>query len=273
MPIIRVNFDAFEEGEQYRIRLVEEANRNFKIFLNLLSSYWRSTVDGPNYAREIKAMSLELARIRLALEDIRTDTKYSSTRSEFLYQILTSVVFPKRVPGAPNPGLQDLDFKEFLTDVIKLYFKGSIPSSIQEAVELLVNGRVSVTEAFLEARKPGSGFDISDQFAFIIDIILDSPGSTDVFLADRNIRILLNILRPAHTLYRLKFILEDEWPGQQDPDPDGRQQSKVVDTFTFALSNYTYEDFRKFVEGVDGVDVLGTKKSVSVTGEDHSASF
>lgn len=273
MAIIRVSFDAFEEGEQYRFRLVEEANRVFRIFLTLLSSYWQSTIDGPNYAREVKAMSLELARIRLALEDVRTDTYYSGTRSDFLYQVLTSMLFPEQKPGAPNPGLLDLDFREFLTKVLEIYFQGSIPDSMKRAVELLTSGQVKVTEAFKEARRPGSGFDISDQFAFIVDVILDSPASTDVILADRNIRILLNIIRPAHTLLRLGFILRDEWFGQKDPDPDANRPNKVVDSFRWTLSNYGYEDFRKFVEGVEGVDYLGTKKSVPVVDEDHSPDF
>jgi hypothetical protein len=273
LAIVRVSFDNFEEGEQYRNRLIDEANRILKIFLNLLSSYWTSSIDGPNYVREIKAISLELARLKLGLEDIRTDTQYSKTRSDFLYQIVTSVLFPKKDPGAPNPNFSDLDFKDFLLKVLDIYFQGSIPDSMSKAVALFVNGKIRVTEAFLEARQPGSGFDISDQFAFIIDIILDSPGSTDVFLADRNVRILLNIIRPAHTLYRLGFILQDDWPGQKSPDPDNPNQSKMIDSFQSILSNYGYEDFRRFIEGIYGVDELGFKKPIQIINEDHSRSF
>lgn len=267
MAVVRVNFNNYEDGEEYRYRLFDEAERNFKIFLTLLSSYWQSTIDGPNYAREIKAMAIELARIRLTLEEVRTDTEFRQTRTEFLYQNLTSLLFPQR-DGAPNLGGGDVDFRDFLVEIIKIYFKGSVPDSIASAVDLVTSGKVEVREAFKEAREPGSGFDISDQFTFLVDVILDSPGATDVFLADQNIRILLNIIRPAHTLYRLKFILKDEYVGNQDPDTD--QVNKVLDSFTFALSNYGYEDFRRFVEGIDTVDPLGMKKSVSVTGEVHT---
>jgi hypothetical protein len=272
MAVIRVNFNTFEEGEQYLNRLSDEANRNFKIFLTLLSSYWQSTIDGPNYTREIKAMAIELARIRLALDDIRTDTYYNRVRADFLYQVLTSVLFPQR-EGPPDTGLSDLDFRDFLLEIVKIYFQGSIPKSMKDAVELFVTGQVRIIEAFEEARIPGSGFDISDQFTFCIDVIVDSPGSTDVFLADKNIRILLNIIRPAHTLYKLRFILEDEYLGQKDPDPDVNKPDKITDTFSFVLSCYGYEDFRRFVEGVEGIDLLGTKKAVPITGEDHSADF
>jgi hypothetical protein len=272
MAIIRVNFNTYEEGEQYLNRLSTEANKNFRVFLTLLSSYWQSTIDGPNYAREIKAMAIELARIRLALDDVRTDTYYDRVRADFLYQVLTSVLFPQDA-GPPNTGLSDLDFRDFLLEIVRIYFQGSIPKSMEDAVELFVTGQVQVIEAFEEARKPGSGFDISDQFTFYIDVILDSPGSTDVFLADKNIRILLNIIRPAHTLYKLRFILQDEYFGQQDPDPDANRPHKMTDAFSFVLSSYGYEDFRRFVEGVDGIDLLGTKKAVAVTAEDHGSDF
>ena len=272
MAIIRVNFNTFEAGEQYQTRLADEANRNFRIFLTLLSSYWQSTIDGPNYAREIKAMSLALAKIRLALDDVRRDTYYSQTRADYLWQMVTQVLFPQE-EGAPDPRLCDLDFRDFLLEVVQIYFQGSIPKSMKDAVELFVEGRVKVTEAFLEARKPGSGFDISDQFTFCVDVILDSPSSTDVFLADKNIRILLNIIRPAHTLYKLRFILEDEWTGQQDPDPEVDAPNKVVDAFRWTLSCYNYEDFRRFIHGIYGIDLLGTKVPKSVVGEDHSGDF
>lgn len=262
MAIIRVNFNAYEDGEEYRNRLINEANSQLRFFLRLLSSYWQSTIDGPNYVRELKAMSLELSRIRLALEDIRTDGYYTSTRGEFIYQVITTVVFPNR--QAPNMGWSDIEFKNFLINVIKIYFKGSIPSSIKEAVELITNGTVIVTENY---RDPTS--DISDQFGFNVDVLLDKIGDVNLFLADRNIRILLGIIRPAHTLYRLSFILQEEYMGQKDPDPDVNKPYKVVDALNWIMDNYGYEDFRKFWDGIDGIDLFGTKQPIQVTGESH----
>ena len=270
MALIRINFNAFESGEQYFSRLSSEANIHFQIFLKLLSSYWQSTIDGPNYTRELKAMSIELARIRLALDDIRQDTSYSSVRSEYLYQVLTSVLFPSEL-GAPNTDQYDLEFRDFLNEIILLYFQGSIPASIKKAVELITGGTVIVRENFEEAQKPGSGFNISDQFGFVVDVVLESPGDIDVFLADENIRLLLRIIRPAHTLFRIRYILNDEYPGQYDPD--NNQLNKMVDDFNWVLSCYDYEDFRKFVLGVEHIDILGTKSSVSVSGESHSMDF
>lgn len=267
MSIVRVNLNNYEDGEEYLGRLSQEADTNFRVFLALLSSYWRSTVDGPNYARELKAMAISMARIRIALDDVRADVDYRSTRAEFLYQILTSMLFPRE---AASPDFGDVDFAEFLRELVKVYFAGSVPPSMEKAVELVTGGMsVLITENFQEARKPGSGFDISDEHTFNVDVFLPSPGSVDVFLAEKNIRILLGIIRPAHTLYRLKFVLQDEYVGNKTD----LQSAKILDSFAFDLSNYGYEDFRKFVEGINGIDSLGVKKPVHVTGEDHSADW
>lgn len=266
MAIVRVNFDSFEEGEEYRNRLDLEARTNFNIFLSLLSSYWQSSVEGPNYTRELKAMSIALAQLRLALEEVRADTAYDQTRADFLYQTVTSVLFPKE---APDSGLGDLDFRDFLNQIIKIYFQGSIPLSMKQAVELFTGPGVIIREAFKESENPASGLDISDQFSFAFDVILTAPGAVDVISADRNIKIVLGIIRPAHTLYKIKYILQDAYGGQQSAS----NPHKITDTFSFVLSNYGYEDFRRNVAGVAGIDPLGVKKSVSVIGEDHSSDF
>jgi len=270
VAIIRVNQNVFEGGEEWENRLLLAADEEFQILLKLLSSYWQSTVDGPNYARELKAMAIALARLRLTLGDIQNDTYYVATRTEFLYQVITSVVFPNpQTDGIPDLQKTDADFRTFLQDVIAIYFKGSIPDSIKKAVELITGGTVIVREAFLEARKPGSGYDISDEFGFEVEVILSSPGSIDVFLADKNIRILLNIIRPAHTLFRVKYVLQDAYVGQKTKT----NAHKVKDAFTFNLSDYGYEDFRKFFSGIYGVDPEGVRRSSDVVAEDHSADF
>ncbi len=269
---IRISFDDYDDGEQYRYRLISEANNIFQVFLSMLSSYWQSTIEGPLYTLELKAMSIELARVRLALDDVRSDIRYSATRTEFLYQVMSSVMFPAS-PGVPNPDLSDQDLKALLLKVLTIYFKGSIPDSMKEAAELFVNAEVRVREAFLEARKPGSGYDISDEYGFEIDVLFGSLKGTDVLLSNRMMRILLNIIRPAHTLLRIKYVLQDEWPGRGDPDPSRDNLAKMADSFRFVLSNYGYEDFRRFVDGVYGVDELGTKRSIKVFNEPHGGSF
>jgi len=275
MAVVRYNLNGYESGEEYLSRLSQESEVNFKLLLSLLSSYFQASIDGPNYARQLKAMAIELSRIRLMLEDVHQDTDFATTRTEFLYQTVTSVLFPKK-EGAPDLRKGDADFRSFLREIVKIYFAGSVPDSIKKAVELVCGGQVIVRENFEQARKPGSGYDISDQFGFTVDVILASPGQVDVFLAERNIRILLAIIRPAHTLYTLKFILLDEYfgPGPDPQNPRSNvQTNKVQDSHRMDLQSYGYEDFRRFVEGVRETDVLGSKAFVQVTDESHDGDF
>lgn len=268
MAIVRANFNSYEAGEEYITRLADETDRNFALFLTLLSSYWRTSVDGPMYAREIKAMSIALSKLRLALEDVLVDGQHSVTRPEYLYQTITSVLFPG---SSDVPDLQstDIDFRSFLQKLVEVYFAGSIPSSIKKALELLTGGAVVVREHFSEARQQSSGYDIADTFGMTIDVLLESPDALDVFLADRNIRILLSIIRPGHTLYTVRYILQDAYVGSGSSE--GPQ--KIADVLSAAISNYSYDDFRKFVNGIDGLDPLGFKQPIVVSGEDHSAQF
>ena len=262
---IRLNFNAYEGGEEYLSRLSSESDKNFKLFLSLLSSYWKSTIDGPNYTRSIRAMAVSLAQIRLALEDIQLDGGFATTRGEYLHQIITSVVFPDK---APDLQTSDIEFRDFLRKVVNIYFQGSTPESVKNAVELVTNGRVLVKEGSIESRRENSGFDISDEFTLEIDVIL-SVNNPDTLLADRNVRTLLNIVRPAHTLFRMKYVLEDEYEGVRTVF----RPEKIIDNLFSSISAYGYEDFRKFSDGIEGVDEEGAKRRMDVVGESHTGEF
>ena len=271
MAIVKVNSNAYENGEVYLAQLQNEVNKNFVILLSLLSSYWKSTTDGPNYARSLKAISIALSQIRLSLDDIYNDTEYALTRGEFLTQVVTKLVFPDTPVTLEK---SDVEFRTFLVELIKLYFKGSVPDSIEKAVELVTGTDVVLHINYEDARQPGSGLDISDQFGFSIDVALNSPSQIDTILADRNIRIVLQILRPAHTLYTVRYILSDQYLGNNAlPYIGPKPPKKIDDSLSINLNDYRYEDYRKFVLGLYQVDPLGTKKLFTASAEDHSADF
>lgn len=262
-----IKYDPTENlGEEYLNRLMQESNRNFQIFMALLSSYWQSRIDGPMYARMLRSMSIELARIRLTLEDVRGDGSYRKTRAEYLYQTLTSILF-REDRGFPDLQKSDVEFREFLVEIVRIYFAGSVPSSLERALELLVGKRIRIRENYKEAQRPGSGYDISDQFGFGFDIIMDDPGEIDTLQLDRNLAILFALISPAHTLYKLKYVMEEECSGPNGPPSDNLDSYKFQDSMRMMMESYSYEDFRKFVDGVYRIDFLGFKKSHSVTGE------
>lgn len=260
----RVNYTIQQQGKEYNVRLARRAQATFSTLLNLLPGNYVSSVQGPNYTIEIKAVAVEIAKIELALEDIDSDSGFNNTRSDFIYSIIGYLVFLNG--RLPETQFDDVEFKRFLLSVIKIYFQGSIPTSIREGVSLFTSENVTVTENFLLIRQGASGYDISDQFGFQIDLD-GSSLPTNVFALDANIRLILDIIRPAHTLYRIRYIFRDTY----QPNQDGA--GRILDAYRWKMSTYYYEDFRIYSGGIKDRDRLGVKVNQLVSDEDHSDDF
>ena len=89
----RLNYTTTQGGKEYNLRLKQRSQAIFGTLLGLLPSNYISTVQGPNYTNELKAVAVELARLELALEDIDRDHGFSETRSDFLYSMVGYMVF------------------------------------------------------------------------------------------------------------------------------------------------------------------------------------
>jgi len=260
----RVNFNIERKGKEYNLRVLQRAQAIFSTFVGLLPSNYTSVIQGPNYTNELKAVSVELAKIELALEDVSLDLDYNKTRSEFLFSIIGYLVFLNN--RLPSLDFDDAEFRQFLLNLIRIYFQGSIPKSIQDAVGLFLDTPFNILENFLLVREGQANLDISDQFGFQINVPVPNQFPSDIFDLQSSIRIILDIVRPAHTLFRIRFIFTDEFIPN---DPIG----EIIDEMRWRMSSYYYEDFRRYWTGVRDVDRLGMKECESVTAEDHSNDF
>jgi len=257
----RLNFNIQRQGKEYELRVLQRAQTVFSTLLGLLPSNYTSTIQGPNYTNELKAMAVELAKIELALEDVSFDQEYSHTRSEFLYSIVGYLCFLNN--KIPNLSYSDEDFRTFLLNLIGIYFQGSIPKSIEGAVGLLITEEFETLENFLLQREGVAGLDISDQFGFQIVIETNNQFPPGIFDFQSSLRIILDIVRPAHTLYTIRYIFKDEYlPG-----------GSILDSMRWDMWSYYYEDYRKYYNGILDRDRLGVKENIEVLGEDHSADF
>jgi hypothetical protein len=262
----RVNRTVAQSGKEYNLRLLRRANATLTTLMDLLPSNYISSVQGPNYTNELKAVAVEIAKLELALEDVDTDTSFAGVRSDFLYSVVGYLVFLNgRMPATSR--FDDVEFKRFLSSVIKIYFQGSIPTSIREGVGLFVSGNVTVTEDFLLVRAGASGMDVSDQFSFRIDLDMAAGVPSDLFTLDTNLRLVLDILRPAHTLFRIRYIFKDSYT------PNADQGGKILDAYRWRMASYYYEDYRAYGAGVRDRNRLGVKMNLQVTDEDHSDDF
>jgi hypothetical protein len=262
----RLNSTVEQKGKEYSLRLMQRAQTIFTTLINLLPSSYVSAVQGPNYTQALKAVAVELARIELALEDIDRDRQFSTTRSDFLYSIVGYLVLVNS--KLPNLGFSDEEFRNFFLNLIRIYFQGSIPESMKDVVELFMSGDIRVTEQFLLFRAGASGLDISDEFGFTIDVIAPPGGGfpPDIFDADSAIRQILDLVRPAHTLFRIRYIFTDKYIPN---DTIG----KILDAMRWRMGIYYYDDFRSYWQGIRDRDRLGRKVNQCVVNESHSASF
>lgn len=260
----RVNFNTYRSGKEYNLRVLQRAQTIFTTFLGLLPSNYTSSIQGPNYTNEIKAVAVELAKIELALEDVDLDGDYKKTRSIFLYSIIGYLTFLNN--RLPSLDFDDAEFRQFLLNLIRIYFQGSIPKSIQDAVGLFLDTDFQILENFLLVREGQAGLDISDQFGFQIDVPTANQFPQDLFNLQSSIRIILDIVRPAHTLFKIRFIFTDEFI------PNG-EVGEIIDSMRWRMASYYYEDFRSYWVGIRDIDRLGKKECQTVTNEDHSNDF
>lgn len=262
----RLNSTIEQRGKEYNLRLLQRAQTIFSTLLNLLPSNYVSAVQGPNYTQALKAVAVELARIELALEDIDRDRQFATTRSDFLWSMVGYLVLVNS--KIPNLGFSDEEFRNFFLNMIRIYFQGSIPQSMEDVVRLFISGDIRVTEAFLLLRQGASGLDISDEFIFDIDYVAPPGGGfpPNIFEADSAIRQILDLVRPAHTLFRIRYIFTDEYIPN---DTIGR----ILDAMRWRMGIYYYDDFRSYWTGIRDRDRLGKKVNQYVVGEDHSDDF
>jgi len=263
---LRLNRTLSQTGKEYNQRLYYRSQTILTTLLNLLPSNYISAVQGPNYTTELKAVAVELAKLELALEDVNTDRSFATTRPEFLYSIAGYLLLLNG--QLPPVQFSDEQFRSFLLNLVKIYFQGSIPKSMGDAVALFMKGDIQVTENFILVRKGASGYDISDQFGFQVDVVSPPGGGfpPNVFEVDAAVRLIINIIRPAHTLFRIRYVFSDQYLPN---DTIGR----ILDTSSWVLSAYFYDDFRSYWAGVQSRDRLGVKTNQSVVAEDHSDDF
>jgi hypothetical protein len=263
----RANYTVSQTGREYQLRLAQRSQAVFSALLNLLPSNWVSSIQGPNYTNELKAVAVELSKIELALEDVSWDYNFGalqpdqSTRTDFTWSIIGYLVLVNN--ELPPLTFSDVAFKQFLLSLISIYFQGSVPEAMAEVANLLIQGDVVVTEDFLLVREGASGLDISDEFTFSVDVTAAAGGGfpPNAMNVDATVRMLLNIVKPAHTLFQIRYIFNDQYLGP------------ILDTMKWGLASYYYDDFRSYWGGIRNRDRLGKKTNQAIVGEQHGGDF
>lgn len=241
------------DGKDYRTRLVALTRQIEADLRNVMASNYLSTIGGPNYTIALRAYALEFARIRLTLEDLRQDgfydtEAYCSPRADIIYQKVSSLMGVDK--DLQLTIFSSQEFCQFTLALVQIFFGGSTPANIVRGIELFVGevGVVTLFENFIDAKDPNSTFDISDQFGFRIDFELTENISSNFSDIGIKLDFLLKLIKPAHTLFLLRFIFSEIVDTIRDAD----------DTFQVEnICDHAYDDARKYCAGVEGRDRLG----------------
>ena len=107
-------------------------------FRAVLPSNYVAQVNGPWYSLQFQAMAEQLAEIQISTTEIYKDSGFDFTRTDFLWQVLGSLVFPEASDQSGIPQIDgDLAYREFLHKMVLLLLEGATKASMEGGLEAL----------------------------------------------------------------------------------------------------------------------------------------
>jgi hypothetical protein len=238
-------------------------------FRAVLPSNYVAQVNGPWYSLQFQAMAEQLADIQISTTEIYKDSGFDFTRTDFLWQVLGSLIFPGATNKSGVPQIDgDTAYREFLHKMVMLLLDGATKASLDGGLEALdPNVVATITERYLETppRDPVGAWTIGDQF--LIDIFIEgSTGNTfpmDPFVLQTNAELVLAALKPAHVFYGYSYLFRDAFDKVAD-DTGG---------LSLDLDSYYYADLRKWCLGAQRISGTGDTLSTRTLFMDPDVSF
>ena len=229
-----------EKGQAYLTAVRNQVENILEDFKKILPSNYVSEVTGPFYSIQFQAIAEQLAKLQITAQEVFNDTGYEFTRSEFLWQLVTSVVYPT----GSNTGIPSIDgdisFRDFLNNLIPLFLKGATKLSVEEGLALLTGVDIEIIEKFLALNVKDSLWGYPEQFEIEINISKNNGTAFpfDPFLLQDNLKLVLQALKPAHIIYDYRHVFREIF------------SDIITDSATTENTNYYYEDFRHNCQGL-----------------------
>lgn len=197
-----------QQGFSDWMLLVEKIMESYK---EELPSSYTSVTKGTNYQLDFLAIAEQLAKLQIAASQVFYDSQIDFVRSQFFFQNFSSFLFPKGSPKFDS----DEEFRDFLKKLLPLMTQNRI---LQDALRLLAEN-LNVVEL------PRHNMEI---------LLEGFPKSFQVL---RNIDILMDILKPAHSLYQTILLFREGF-------------SKFESSVLFDVQISSYADFRYYCDGM-----------------------
>jgi hypothetical protein len=261
-------------GQDFLDEKQQLVNDIMAAFRKVLPSNYVAATNGPWYSLQFQAMAEQLADIQINSTEILKDSSWDFTRTDFLWQMLGTYVFPGATDKSGIPQIDgDLDYRKFLHRMVQLLLLGATTAAMEGGLEALDPDIIAtVVERYLETppRNPDGEYTIDDQF--IVDIFVEGPDGesfpADPFITQDNAALVLAALKPAHVLYTYGYLFRDAFEKIAD-DADGLGDP----AFVFDLDSYHYDDLRKYCLGAKSIVGTGETLAGRVLFSDPTLSF
>jgi len=255
-----------QDAKTIKQELVDSIMDNFR---KVLPSTYVAQVTGPWYSLQFQAMAEQLASIQLSAGEVYKDSDWDFTRSDFLWQVLGTLVFPGATNREGVPTIDgDLLYRQFLHKMVLYLLEGATKKSMEQGVDALDPTVITtITERYLESppRDPNGAFTIEDQF--IVDVFVEGAAAgtfpDDPIILERNAALVLAALKPAHVFYSYSYLFRDAFDKIAD-DSGGLRLD---------LDSYYYADLRKWCLGAKRIAGTGEVLSSRTLFTDPSVSF
>lgn len=252
------------EGQEYRTQKSALTQEIMDTFRSVLPSNYVARTNGPWYSLQFQAMAEQIAEIQITSAEVYKDSGFDFTRTDFLWQVLGSLVFPGATDRSGIPQIDgDTAYRDFLHQMVELLLQGATKSAMEKGIEALDPSIVTnLTERYLESppRDPNGAFTIEDQF--LVDVFVDGFPVDPVVLQE-NAKLVLSALKPAHVLYGYSYLFQDAF----------EKIAEDTGGFTFDLDSYHYDDLRKWCLGAERISGTGDTLSNRFLFTDPDVSF
>lgn len=252
------------DSQQYSESIQEQVQLILRDFLELhTASNYVSQITGPYYSLQFQALAEQISKFTIMAEEAALDQNFEFTRSEFLWQVMGTLVFPDTSRGIPRiPG--DQSYRCFLQDMIGLLLAPATAENNREGIQLLTDALVTLIEKFRPGlTDPNTFWDAGFQFEFEVNVqgkgqwtVTNPDGSTTIIEGDygtgfptnpfliqqavavlnANVDLVIRALKPGHTLMEYRYLFLD-------------QLNEITDEPRFDAFVYYYDDMRKFCQG------------------------
>lgn len=222
-----------KEGRSYYVDFVNKAFLYFYNQRQVLSSIFNEQNQSTLYALHLRARAREMARIRLFIEDVYDDVNLDSSKSAFLYKTFGS--FLQIDEPFFFSDKSDLFYRRFIKAFMSVLLLGSTKQAINQGLAIFCQGLgFEVEEGYVDPFRRlrnaarlasfttytegppqidySANADIYKKNIFYVKFKLDQlEKGVDLDFIYKGVDFFLDIMKPAHNAYVLKWVFEDTY--------------------------------------------------------------